>query len=151
MVYRLFGGLWLALPSWARRFVVRRVQTTFTVSAASVVVNPEGKVLILHHILRPNTGWGLPGGFIDAGEQPQAAVERELKEETGISIDDIRMLYMRTLGRHVEIVFAAAASEEGEIRSSEIDHLGWYSFDELPEKLSAHDKRTIERVLNGEI
>ena len=37
MSYRLFGSLWLALPSWVRRFVLRRVQTTFTVSAADVV------------------------------------------------------------------------------------------------------------------
>lgn len=151
MPYRLFGGLWLALPPSLRRFVLRRVQTTFTVSAAAVVVNSEGKVLVLHHVLRPNTGWGLPGGFIDAGEQPHTAIARELMEETGIEITDVRMLHLKTLGRHVEILFAATANEEGKILSSEIDQLGWYTFDEIPDRLPADQRRTVERVLNGEI
>lgn len=151
MSYRFFGGFWRALPGSFRRFFIRRVQSTFTASAAAVVINAEGNVLILHHLLRPVTGWGLPGGFIDAFEQPSEAIARELKEETGIDIDNIRMLFVRTLGRHIEILFAATATEEGEVRSSEIDHLGWYSFDQIPEKVPTHDKRTIERVLKGEI
>ncbi|MDI1242857.1 MAG: NUDIX hydrolase [bacterium] len=151
MPYRLFGGLWLALPPGLRRFVLRRVQTTFTVSAAAVVVNIERKVLVLHHVLRPNTGWGLPGGFVDAGEQPHIAIARELMEETGIEITDIKMLHLKTLGRHVEILFAAKAIEEGKILSSEIDHLGWYAFDEIPERLPMDQRLTIERVLKGEI
>jgi len=151
MSYRLFGGIWLALPSWVRRFVLRRVQTTFTVSAAAVVVNPEGKVLVLHHVLRPVTGWGLPGGFLDAGEHAHQAIVRELKEETGIDITDVRLLHMKTLGRHVEILFAAKANEPGEIRSPEIDHLGWYALDEIRERLPVDQRRTVERVLRGEI
>ena len=151
MPYRLFGGLWLALPPWARRFVLRRVQTTFTFSAAAVVVNEQRKVLVLHHRLRPNTGWGLPGGFIDDGEQPHTAIARELMEETGIEITDIRMLHLKTLGRHVEILFAAKANEEGEILSPEIDRLGWYRFEDIPERLPCDQRQTVERVLNGEI
>jgi ADP-ribose pyrophosphatase YjhB (NUDIX family) len=149
MPYRLFGGLWLAIPSWLRRFFIRRFQSTFTVSAAAVVVNDEGKVLILHHLLRPKTGWGLPGGFIDAGEQPHQAIARELIEETGITLTDVRMLYLKTRGRHVEILFAAKANEPGEILSAEIDHLGWYAFDDVPERLPAYQRTTIERVLKG--
>jgi len=151
MSYRLFGGLWLALPPSLRRFFIRRFQHTFTVSAAAVVVNEEGKVLVLHHLLRPITGWGLPGGFVDAGEQPHQAIKRELIEETGITITDVRLLHLKTLRSHVEILFAAKASEHGEIRSSEIDHLGWYAFDEIPEHLPGDQRRTVERVLKGEI
>ena len=151
MSYRFLGGIWLALPPWARRFVLRRAQTTFTVSAAAVVVNSECKVLVLHHVLRPNTGWGLPGGFIDAGEQPHDAIARELLEETGVEITDVRLLHFKTLGRHVEILFAARADQAGEILSPEIDQIGWYSLDEIPERLPADQKSTVARVLKGEI
>jgi ADP-ribose pyrophosphatase YjhB (NUDIX family) len=151
MSYRLVGSLWLALPAAARRFFIRRFQATFTVSAAAVVVNGEAKVMVLHHVMRPMTGWGLPGGFIDAGEQPHAAIKRELREETGIDISEVRMLHMHTLGRHIEILFAARADAEGEIRSSEIDHIGWYSLDEVPAGLPLDQRRTVERVLKGEI
>lgn len=151
MSYRLVGGLWLALPSGIRRFFIRRFQTTFTVSAAAVVVNGEDKVMVLHHVMRPATGWGLPGGFIDAGEQPHAAIKRELKEETGVEITEVRLLHLHTLGRHVEILFAARADAEGEILSSEIDHLGWYTLDEIPAGLPLDQRRTVECVLKGEI
>ena len=116
-----------------------------------MVVNRESKVLVLHHVLRPSTGWGLPGGFIDAGEQPNAAIARELMEETGIEITDVRMLHLKTLGRHIEILFAARADQEGKILSSEIDQLGWYAFDDIPERLPSDQRRTVERVLKGEI
>jgi ADP-ribose pyrophosphatase YjhB (NUDIX family) len=93
----------------------------------------------------------LPGGFLDAGEQVHEAIVRELKEETGIDITDVRMLYIRTLGRHIEVLFAARADAAGEVLSPEIDHLGWYSSDEIPEGLPHDQKRTVERVLSGEI
>jgi ADP-ribose pyrophosphatase len=34
----------------------------------------------------------IPGGFIDAGEQPEVAIRRELLEETGYSFDEIHLL-----------------------------------------------------------
>jgi len=116
-----------------------------------VVVNEDRKVLILHHHLRPTTGWGLPGGFVDSNEQPADAIVRELKEETGIEIRDVRMLQVRTLGRHIEILFTARADAAGEILSSEIDHLEWYRPEDLPESLPLHDKQLIGLVLKGDI
>lgn len=151
MAYRYLGGVWRALSPGTRRFFIRRFQTTFTVSAAAVVLDRENRVLILHHRLRPKTGWGLPGGFLDAGEQPSEAIVREIMEETGLELRDIRMLYVRTLGRHVEILFAGRADGQPQILSGEIDHAGWYSFDEIPPDLPPHDQRTVERVLRGEV
>ena len=94
---------------------------------------------------------GLKAGFLDAGEHAHQAIVRELKEETGIDITDVRMLHMKTLGRHVEILFAAKADAAGEVLSSEIDHLGWYAFDEIPERLPGDQRQTVQRVLKGEI
>ncbi len=151
MSYRLFGGLWLALPYTVRRFFVRVTNPTFTASAAAVVRNREGKVLLLHHLLRPSGGWGLPGGFLDRGEHPEKAVRRELKEETGIEITDLRLLYTRTIGGHIEIMFSARTEDEPRIMSGEIDQLGWFAFDDIPVELPGDQRRTIGRVLNGEI
>lgn len=50
-------------------------------------VENEGKVLLVKQALGPNKGkWGLPGGGIDFGESPLAALKRELMEECSLDI-----------------------------------------------------------------
>jgi ADP-ribose pyrophosphatase YjhB (NUDIX family) len=49
-----------------------------------VVFNSENKVLLLEHSFRSGSGWVLPGGFIEANEQPEEAIKREIFEEAGL-------------------------------------------------------------------
>lgn len=131
--------------------LIRIVQPTFTVSAAAVVLNAKREVLLLDHFLRPSSGWGLPGGFLDKNEQPEDAIRRELREETGIELADLRMLGVRTLGRHIETLFAATTSGDPQVLSREIRSLGWYAADSLPDGFPHGQRIIIERVLAGEV
>ena len=134
-----------------RKSLTRLTQQKFTVSAAVVILNARNEVLLLNHVLRPFSGWGLPGGFIDRGEQPEAAIRREIREETGIELDDLRMLEVRVLGAHVEMLFAATSTGEATVQSREILSLGWFDVDGVPEDFSTAQHRLIKKVLNGEI
>jgi len=116
------------------------------VSAAAVITNAEGKVLLLNHLLRPYSGWGLPGGFLTAREQAEDAIKRELLEETGIAIEDVEMFRVRTIARHIEILFRASASSEGSVQSREIIELGWFGVDELPEGLPRSQKAIVKSI-----
>ncbi|HMS10004.1 MAG TPA: NUDIX hydrolase, partial [Pyrinomonadaceae bacterium] len=118
MIKQLVKRSWKLLPPGARKRIVRLTQPRFTASAAAVVVNREGKVLLLEHLLRPYSGWGFPGGFIDRGETPAAAVIREVREETGIEITDVRLVEVRTVDRHLEFIYRARGEGPGEILSS---------------------------------
>lgn len=151
MGYRFFSRVWLWLPWFVRRFFIRLSHGTFTVSAAAVVLNGEDRVLVLRHLLRPGGGWGLPGGFIDGGEQPADAIRRELKEETGIDLEELRMIRVRTVGLHVEILFAARCADEARILSREIAELGWYAAAELPSLLPKDQLGVARAVLSGEV
>lgn len=150
MIQKLIKRSWKLLPAAARKRIVRLTQPRFTASAAAVVVDREGKVLLLEHLLRPYSGWGFPGGFIDRGETPEAAVIREVREETGIEITDVRLIEVRTVDRHLEFIYSARGEGPGEILSSEILDLRWYTAEEVPAGLTRRERRILEQVLAGE-
>ena len=50
-----------------------------------VILDDRDQVLMLwrHRFVPDRWGWELPGGLVDEGEEPAAAANRELAEETG--------------------------------------------------------------------
>jgi len=51
--------------------------------------NEKKEILLFKHTYRPHK-WSLPGGYLKSGEHPREALEREIKEESGlvVSVDD---------------------------------------------------------------
>jgi len=54
--------------------------------AAYAIVVESGRVLLPHWLEGPISGWTLPGGGIDPGEDPADAAVREVFEETGYHV-----------------------------------------------------------------
>jgi ADP-ribose pyrophosphatase YjhB (NUDIX family) len=143
----LVGKIWKRIPPAARVRLVRVGQPKFTVSAAAVVVNRRGEVLLLDHVLRPNSNWGIPGGFINAGEQPESAVCREIFEETGLKLENVRLVRVRTSRLHVEILYRADADGKAEARSAEINRAVWFKLEDIPEEMSEGQKRDVREFI----
>ena len=139
------------MPGALRMRVVRATQTTFTVSVAAIIVNEKREVLLLDHVIRPRSGWGFPGGFLDAGESAQKAVQREVREETGIDLNDVRLHRVHVHGRHVEIIFSAKPNGDPQVLSAEIYRLGWFGVDALPTGTTLGQKMLIGEVLNSDV
>ena len=135
------------MPPSARQLVTRRFQVRFTVSAAGVITNEKGEVLLLNHVLRPVSGWGVPGGFLNFGEQPEAAFRREIREETGLDLRDVTIYRSRTLKRHIEIIFLAKAMGEAKVLSREIIELGWFTAENMPREMSLDQQFLVRKVL----
>ena len=138
------------MPKKLRTFIMRRLQVKFTVSAAGIITNESGEVLLLNHVLRPGSGWGVPGGFLNVFEQPEAAFRREVKEETGIDVTDVRIVRTRTLRRHIEIMFLAKGVGEATVKTREITELGWFAVEDMPPEMSLDQQFLIRRTLGYE-
>jgi 8-oxo-dGTP pyrophosphatase MutT (NUDIX family) len=88
-----------------RLFMTLRAGWAPTVfGAAAAVEGDDGRVLLVRH--RYNPGWRLPGGGVNRGEPPQAAILRELAEEVGLTGGAARFfaLYTRKAGWATSVV-----------------------------------------------
>jgi len=57
-----------------------------------VLLKPPSEVLLIRRGRAPMLGaWGLPGGAQELGETAEAAARRELQEETGLSVGELRL------------------------------------------------------------
>jgi 8-oxo-dGTP diphosphatase len=53
----------------------------------AVVLDRRGRLLLVRRANEPGRGlWSVPGGRVEAGESVTAAVEREVREETGLAV-----------------------------------------------------------------
>ena len=148
----LLGKLWRKLPPRVRRLGVWLAEARFTATVGAVIVDDKRRVLLLKHRFRYGNGWGIPGGFINAGEQPENALRRELREEIGLNLDDVHLKFVRALRRprQIEIIYRCAFEGDGEAIAShsiEIIKLGWYAVDKLPAELAGDQHRIIHKAL----
>ena len=75
-------------PSGAEEVPARRQRV-----AAYALVRRGDQVLLCHLSQRVRfDGWTLPGGGVDHGESPRAALTREVHEETGLAVTPGRVL-----------------------------------------------------------
>lgn len=89
--------------------------------SASCVVIRENKVLLVKHTYGAAKGkYLIPGGFSEDGELPQNTAEREVLEETGVSVKAKELLAVRFTEQEVWCIFRAEyvegepASDNGE-------------------------------------
>lgn len=109
-------------------------------TAAGVALIHNGRLLLLHR--RPNCDaggcWAYPGGRIEAGETPQQAAVRELREETNLVLagDQLFPLGITASGFQG---FAARVDQaiEPTLNDEHTDWL-WAPFDALPSPLHPH-------------
>jgi ADP-ribose pyrophosphatase YjhB (NUDIX family) len=147
----IVGKIWRNLPPFARMKLIRVSQKKFTASCAAIITNERREVLLLEHVLRPASGWGIPGGFMEYGEQPDEAIRRELREETGLELENVKLYRARVLKRHIEFIFRAQTSGEPKILSREILKAEWFEIAGMPAKMNRAQKSLIEKVLSEEV
>ncbi len=55
-----------------------------------IPILPDGRIVLIQR--RDNQKWGLPGGMVNWGEDIETTIRRELEEETGLQVANVRRL-----------------------------------------------------------
>ena len=116
--------------------------------AFAVVFDARGRVLLC--LRRDRDLWNLPGGGVEPDETVSEGLVREVREETGLDLEDVRLQTVRTLGRHVEVIFTARGIGEPQVMSREITELRWFEIDSMPPEISRDQRNLVTKALERE-
>lgn len=127
-----------------------------TLGVRGAAMDGEGRVCLVRHTYV--SGWHLPGGGVEAGEDAQAAMIREFREEAEIAIDPGTPLRLHgfyhnraSAGRdHVALYIASAFSVRREkTPDREIAACGFFPLDRLPAGTTRATRERLHEIRVG--
>jgi|YNPNPStandDraft_1061719.scaffolds.fasta_scaffold04805_5 ADP-ribose pyrophosphatase YjhB (NUDIX family) len=121
--------------------------------AAGVIVENEGKVLLVRRSTQPYRGlWTFPAGFVEFGEAPAVAAVRECFEETGLEAEITDLLDVipgreHEHGADIVIVYRARVTGGRLQAADDADEAAFFGPDELPALAFQATRQAIARWL----
>jgi len=118
-------------------------------SSAALVRNRKGEVLLVKRGKEPGKGkWALPSGFIEIDETPKKACLRELKEETGLKGEVVRLVGVYSqkslLYRNV-LIIGYEVNARGDLSpGSDSQEAEFFPLDKLPDVPFSSHRKMIE-------
>lgn len=125
-----------------------RVWRKTPLAGCSVVITDlNDQVLLLRHSYGPKV-WALPGGGLNRNEAPEAAALREVREELGITLGNLRAFgtieEVISGARHTAYLFAGRANEHPVPDQREIIEARFFPAHSLPEPLGDLTRRRLQ-------
>ena len=119
--------------------------------AVLCLIKDGDRVLLQNRVKKDWQGYTLPGGHVERGESFVDAVVREMKEETGLTIEKPRMVGIKHFpiegGRYIVLLFEATQFT-GEVVSSEEGEMTWVDRAELADISAVDDLAELLRVFD---
>jgi len=116
------------------------------------------RFLLIKRGLPPRKGaWGFPSGFIETGETPEEACLRELREETGVSGEVVRLVGVIRLedkelyGDMLVVMYLVRVGDGEPTPGEEVEDAKFFDIDELPPYYAERLRDVIEEVQNEPI
>jgi len=113
---------------------MRQVEDQFLVGVMGIFLDDKKRILLFKHTYRDKNHWSLPGGYLKGKEHPKEGLEREIKEESGLTVSADERLKIRTDrdSARLEIVYKGAYIGGEFSPSNEVKEIGFFPFEKLP-------------------
>lgn len=122
----------------------------YSLGVVGVLIDDDRRVLLVEHVFHSRTPWGLPGGWVDWGEAPDATLRRELREELELDVEVGPLLLLeRDRGLHIDLAYHCRARGSIGRLSAELLGYRWTPFSDLP-ALTPFHRRAVERAQAAE-
>lgn len=141
--------IWSHLPNILQRLYLRLFSAHFRVAVSAVITDEQGRVMLAYHTYRRTYPWGVPGGDLKQYENPAAAIERELLEETGLTIEALYPLQAISAREHPHIgIIYRCRVLQGEFRPSlEVSQIAYFPPHSLPQEMLPSERRLLLELL----
>lgn len=122
-----------------------------------VMILKDGKVLLGKRKSSHGAGeYAWPGGHLEYMESYQACALREIAEECGLTVKNIRFLFLANIKQyapkhyvHIQLVADWQAGEPQVLEPEKLESWGWYDLNNLPQPLFATCDLAIEAYQTG--
>jgi 8-oxo-dGTP diphosphatase len=121
--------------------------------SAGIVVH-EGRVLMVRRRIEEGAlSWQFPAGAIEVGETPEQAAVRETQEETGLTVDAVKLLGERVhpkTGRSMSYTACTVLGGEAHVADEdEIADIAWITHGEIAEYVPYGLYGPVQEYLDG--
>lgn len=112
---------------------------------AVILENRQGEILLVKRKLPPfKNFWDLPGGFIDLEENVEKSLKREIREELGVEVTNLkyfhsyfdRYLYKGINYHTLGLVFTGKVKDQNLKPADDISEVKFFPPNKLPQKLA---------------
>lgn len=123
----------LHLSKHSQLWIMGLTQDRFLIGVTAIIFNNKKEILLFKHTYRSHS-WSLPGGYLKAGEHPREALEREIKEESGLIVSIDGSLKTRTDRDYarLDLCYTGILIGGDFVPSHEVSEYGFFAFDQLP-------------------
>ena len=113
-----------------------------------VIVEIPQRGIVLIERKNPPAGWAIPGGFVDRGEDCEAAARRELKEETGLEVEGLKLFGVysepdRDPRFHTCSVVYRGVGRGEPVAADDAARVGLFERTEMPETIAFDHRRIL--------
>ena len=134
MTNKILLQIWRVFPTWVQEILSRRIRPLFQVFAAAVIFDENKNIFLVKSTYQRFHPWGLPGGSLEYGEHPEAAVIREVWEETGLNVCIERLLLVNSwLPDRVGLYYLCRITGGTFHPTDEVSEFDYFSLEDLPD------------------
>lgn len=148
-------AVWARTPLRLRAALLDHMPVArFRVGVLGLLVDAEGRALLLEHRFRARHAWGLPGGWLDAAEDPAVGLARELREELDLQVAPEELELLEAIAPYetsrLELFFRVRREPACVPPNIEFLRAGRFGAHELPAEMFAPHRALVLRHMGAQ-